>query len=81
MRRRRRLMAARPLFVMCLTLWLLTKWLQRCWQFQGGLIVLSIMLALLISARLKTPALNVGALLWQPILMAFIYVRGRLLPR
>jgi NAD(P)-dependent dehydrogenase (short-subunit alcohol dehydrogenase family) len=69
------------LFVMCLTLQLLTKWLQRCWRFQGGLIVLSIMLALLISARLKIPALRVGALLWQPILTVFIFVRGRFLPR
>jgi len=39
----------------------LTKWLQRCWRFLGGLIVLSIMLALLISARLKIPTLKVSA--------------------
>ena len=32
-------------------------------------------------ARLKTPALNVGALLWQPTLMAFIFVRGQFWPR
>ena len=32
-------------------------------------------------ARLKIPALRVGALLWQPILTVFIYVRGRFLPR
>ena len=57
------------------------KWLLRFWRFQGGLIVLSIMRVLLISARLKIPALRVGALLWQPILTVFIYVRGRFLPR
>src|SRR6056300_824196 len=81
MRRRRHLLAARPLFVMCLTLRLLTKWLLRFWRFQGVLIVLSIMLALLIFARLKIPALRVGALLWQPILTVFIFVRMRFLPR